>query len=545
MADIADDKAVILSRRIKQLEDRRKTWESHWQEIADYCRPRKADITKKRTAGDKRQEMIFDGTAIHAAELLTSSLHSMLTNSSTSWFQLKFRNDELEEDDEAKEWLEATEQTMYEGFARSNFHEQIHELYDDLVLFGTGVMYIENDQANDIRFSTRHISECYVAEDQNGRVDTVFRRFKIGAQAAVNQFDKVSEKVARIAKKDPYEEITVCHGVYPRDQREPYSKASMNKPFASCYFDEDSKITMSEGGFDELPYVVPRWLKASFEAGYGRSPAMSCLSDVKMLNKMSEITIRSAQKQVDPPLMLPDDGFMLPIRTVPGGLNFYRSGTRDRIEPLNTSANNPLGLNMEEQRRQAIRSAFYVDQLMTGQGPQQTATEIIARTEEKNRILAPITGRLTAELLQPLITRVYNIMERQRLLPVPPEFMQGGDIEIEYVSPLAQAQRQGDVQSIVRLLEMMQPLMGITPDILDYIDNNGLAKHVFKVLGIPATVVRGVQEVQELRDERQIQQQQQAEMAEAMQTAEAAGKAAPALSVVNELQQNAAEDEAI
>ena len=123
------------------------------------------------------------------------------------------------------------------------------------------------------------------------------------------------------------------------------------------------------------------------------------------------------------------------------------------------------------------------------------------------------------------------------LLPVPPEFMQGGDIEIEYVSPLAQAQKHGDVQSIVRLLEMMQPLMGVTPDILDYIDNNGLAQHVFKVLGVPATVVRGAQEVQEIRDEREVAQQVQAEAAQAMQVAEAAGKAAPALSVVNEMEQ--------
>ena len=115
--------------------------------------------------------------------------------------------------------------------------------------------------------------------------------------------------------------------------------------------------------------------------------------------------------------------------------------------------------------------------------------------------------------------------------------MQGGDIEIEYVSPLAQAQKHGDVQSIVRLLEMMQPLMGVTPDILDYIDNNGLAQHVFKVLGVPATVVRGAQEVQEIRDEREVAQQVQAEAAQAMQVAEAAGKAAPALSVVNEMEQ--------
>ena len=85
---------------------------------------------------------------------------------------------------------------------------------------------------------------------------------------------------------------------------------------------------------------------------------MTALPDVKMLNKMSEVTIRAAQKQIDPPLMVPDDGFIMPIRTTPGSLNFYRAGTRDRMEPLNIGANNPLGLNMEEQRRNAIRQAF-------------------------------------------------------------------------------------------------------------------------------------------------------------------------------------------
>ena len=170
----------------------------------------------------------------------------------------------------------------------------------------------------------------------------------------------------------------------------------------------------SEMCIRDSPYMAPRYTKSSFEIGYGRSPAMTALADIKMLNKMSEVTIRAAQKQVDPPLLVPDDGFMLPVRTVPGGLNFYRSGTRDRIEPLNIGANNPLGLNMEEQRRGAIRAVFYVDQLILGTGPQMTATEVVQRTEEKMRLLGPLTGRLSQELLQPLITRVYSILSRQK-----------------------------------------------------------------------------------------------------------------------------------
>ena len=85
----------------------------------------------------------------------------------------------------------------------------------------------------------------------------------------------------------------------------------------------------------------------------GRSPAMVALPDVKMLNLMSKTIIQAAQKQIDPPLLVPDDGFLLPIRTQPGGLNFFRSGSRDTITPLNTGANIPIGINMEEQRRGA------------------------------------------------------------------------------------------------------------------------------------------------------------------------------------------------
>lgn len=543
----SDPKAVTLMRRLSSLETARSNWETHWQEIADYMRPRKADITKKRNAGQKRTELIFDGTAIHAAEMLSASLHGMLTNMATPWFTLRYTDPSLEDDDIAKEWLEMAEHTMYQAFQRSNFQEQVHEMYDDLVCFGTAIMFVEKDETTSYRFSTRHIAECFVAEDENGRVNTVFRKFKMSARAAINQFgNDASERIQKADEKDPYDMVELVHVVLPRDDRDITKKTSKNKPWASIYIDPDEKVILGESGYDEMPYVVPRWLKASTENnGFGHSPAMACLADVKMLNKMSEITIRAAQKQIDPPLMLPDDGFMLPIRTVPGGLNFYRSGTRDRIEPLNIGANQPLGLQMEEQRRQAIRSSFYVDQLIMSQNQTMTATEVIQRTEEKMRLLGPVLGRLQAEFLQPLIERCFNILSRDKGLPQPPEFMAGLDIEIEYVSPIAKAQRSGDVQSIVRMLEMLGPLQSMDPGIVDWIDMDGLAKHAIKVLGIPASVVRGMDQVEQVRAQRQQQQQIEQEKAEAIQTAEAAGKAAPAVTAINELEQQAMQAEAV
>ncbi len=147
-----DDNAAMLLKRFGSLENQRQTWESHWQEIADYVVPRKADVTKVRSPGDKRSELIFDGTAIHAAELLSASLHGMLTNASTSWFSLSFGDRELDGDDEAREWLQSVEDVMYNSFNRSNFQEQIHELYHDLITFGTAVMFVESDEDFSLRF---------------------------------------------------------------------------------------------------------------------------------------------------------------------------------------------------------------------------------------------------------------------------------------------------------------------------------------------------------------------------------------------------------
>lgn len=527
---MADVLASQIIKRLGSLESQRQVWESHWQEIADYVVPRKADVTKKRTPGDKRTELIFDGTAIHAAELLSASLHGMLTNASTRWFSLRFRETEFNQVDAAREWLEGAENVMYQAFARSNFQEQIHELYHDLICFGTGVMFIDQDPEQQLRFQTRHCSEVFLSEDENGRVDTVFRRFKMPARAAIARFNlDDGHRIVKRTKSDPYQMVTLIHAVYPRDERDNVRVDAKNKPFASVYVDPDSREVLSESGFDEFPYVAPRFLKASFEVGYGRSPAMTALPDIKMLNKMSEVTIRAAQKQVDPPLMVPDDGFMLPIRTVPGGLNFYRSGTRDRLEPLNIGANNVLGLNMEEQRRKAIQSAFYVDQLILSQGPQMTATEVVQRTEEKMRLLGPVLGRLQAELLQPMIMRSFMLLTRQKAFAPAPDFMANQPIEIEYVSPLAKAQKQGDVRSALQLLELFTPLGQLDPSVMDYVDIDGMAKYLMETLSIPATSVRGDEEVAMIRQERAAQQEQQAALQEAAQQAEIAKNATPAI----------------
>jgi len=514
-----------LLKRFDRLKSQRQNWESHWQEVADYMQPRKADVTKSRSKGDKRTELIFDSSPLQSVELLAASLHGMLTNPSTPWFSLRFKEDEMENEDESKEWLESATETMYAAFNKSNFQQEIFELYHDLITFGTAAMFIEEDDEDLLKFSTRHINEIYIAENEKGRIDTVFRKFKLSARAAIQKFGNVSPSIANTAKKDPYEEVEILHAVYPRSDFDPKKQDQSNMPFESVYLEAGTGDELSVSGFREFPFVVPRYLKASHEI-YGRSPAMTALPDVKMLNEMSKTTIKSAQKQVDPPLLVPDDGFILPVRTVPGGLNFYRSGTRDRIEPLNIGANTPLGLNMEEQRRNSIRNAFYVNQLMMQSGPQMTATEVIQRNEEKMRLLGPVLGRLQSELLKPLIDRTFAILLRKNLFRPAPEFLSGRDIEIEYVSPLAKAQKSTELSSIMRAIEIMGSLSNVAP-VFDHINMDKLVRHLADIVGVPQKILKPQSELNAERQQAQAQQEQMQQMQQLQQVAEAGGKIAP------------------
>ena len=529
--------AQQLKSNLSRLMEKRSTWESHWQECADYMQPRKAEITKERARGDKRNIQIFDATAIHALELLAASLQGMLTSSANRWFAMRYKEALLNESDEAKEWLEDATDKMYLAFGRSNFQQEIFETYHDLITFGTSCLMIEEDENDIIRFSSRHIKEFYVEENKKGIVETVYRRFKMPVAAAIDKFglENFSSDTVKLFKKEPFEELELVHVVRPRSIYDENKLDKKNMPYQSVYFEYGSGHIINIGGFKEMPYVVPRYLKSSTEI-YGRSPAMNALPDVKVLNKMVETALKAAAKQVDPPLLVPDDSMLSPIRMSAGSLNYYRSGSRDRIEPLNIGQQTSVTLNQENQRREAIAKTFHIDQLLVTANRTMTATEVLQRNEEKMRILGPVLGRLQSELLQPLILRVFNIMLRNKLFLQAPEILANQEIDIEYVSPMALAQKGQELQSLMRGLELFGQIGQIAP-VQDYIDEEGLIKQIIRITGLPARMIKSDKEVQMIREQRAAQQQQQMQMMQAMQEAKVAKDAAPMVKELNNVGQ--------
>jgi hypothetical protein len=240
------------------------------------------------------------------------------------------------------------------------------------------------------------------------------------------------------------------------------------------------------------------------------------MPDIKMVNEMMKTTIRAAQKATDPPLMVPDDGFMMPLRTIPGGLNYYRSGTADKIEPLIGGERPDIGLDFIESRREHITKSFHVDWMSLAEGPQMTATEVLQRQEDKMRLMGPMVGRLQSEFLGPLIERVFAVMNRRGELPQPPSDVEGVDLQIDYVSPVARAQKSTLVFNFARFLEQMGPLTQMKPEVFDNIDADATFRWAHKTLDAPMETLIDAEKVKENRQAQQeaMQKQQQAETAQ-------------------------------
>jgi hypothetical protein len=186
---------------------------------------------------------------------------------------------------------------------------------------------------------------------------------------------------------------------------------------------------------------------------------------------------------------------------------------------------------MEQQRREAIRSGFYVDQLLSGTSPNMTATEVVQRQEERMRVIGPVLGRLMNEMLKPLIDRVFSLMLRNEMLPFPPDVLQGRDIDIEYVSPLAKVQKSTSLNSTMKALEILLPLSQSLP-VGDHLDADGLVRHVTDSLGVPKTVLRTNAEVAKIREERAAAQQEQLERQQEQEDVNTALQGAQAVRMV-------------
>jgi hypothetical protein len=529
-------KAAQVIERYNALKAERSTWESHWQEVADYVLPRKDQILRQTTEGQKKAIEKYDSTAVHSNELLAGALHGLLTNPASLWFDLKTGDPTLDRDDNIRRWMQDVRNRMHLVLNNSNFQTEIHEVYIDEGSFGTAGLFMEEDDEKIIRFSARTVGDFVVDENHLGIIDTVIRSFKWSARQIVQMFgyQDMPREIQSAYDRNSNDKWEILHMISPRsDEQRQGKEGPKGYPILSVHVLKDREVVLSEGGFREQPFSIPRWTKSAGEK-YGRSPAMKALADIKMINAMMKTHLKAAQKAVDPPLLIDDDGVVLPVKTTPGGLNFRRRGGQgDGIKAFGHEGRFEIGYQVMEDTRKRIREAFYIDQLQLGVGPQMTATEVRQRTEEKMRLLGPVLGRQHNELLRPLIDRLFGIMLRRELLPPPPEALAGKNIDVEYSSLIAKAQRMAEGENLSRVVALIAPFAQTDPTVMDNIDGDEVVRFVGDVYGLPNEVLRKRDEVEEMRQARaELQQQQMQQQQQSQQIQDAATGAQAAASMM-------------
>jgi len=498
----------------EHLKNRRQKWNVIWDELKKYVCP--------QTASNKE---IFDSTSIWSREQLASGLQSLLVNPATRWFNLNVLTDEeLKQSTECIYYGQIVAQSIMDIFNNpsTNFYNQIHEFFLNLAAFGTSIFYVEEDPnlAQSVFFRNINLKECYFEEDKFGFVNSMYRLFSMQVKTAASKWPDFMLFKDKLAKSQD-EQIEILHIVTPNlDKKNHGANSSSNTKnkthaYSSEYIYIAENKLIAQSGYSYFPFLVTRWIKEEGEA-YGYAPAHHVLPDIKLLNSLRQITLKVAQKQLDPPLLVPKNGYDLPLYTTPGSVNFYRSGIADKIVPL-TAHENIMPTEIEQnQCRDAIFKAFYIDIFrMQKENKEMTAMEVQIRNEEQMRMMSPMVGRIETEFLNPLIIAIYGILIKYNKLPqlegipVPP------NIRPEYVSPLSRAQKSSSITAIEQVLGFFQRtgITGFAPEIYDNIDWDECFKLFFELKGAPQAILKSEQEVLQQRQQRKVMQMQQLQQA--------------------------------
>lgn len=521
----------------KKLSGERGNFEQLWQDIGDYMLPRKNDINSFKSPGTNRNINILDNTAMTSLELLAGALHGMMTSPTNPFFELTTGDDQIDQRDDVRRWMQDSVDRMHLALNNSNFQTEVHEYYLDLCGFNTAAMTILEDETQDFVFKTHFLKEIFVRENNKGIVDEVYRCYQWEARKIVEEYGEKNCPPCVIDAwkgQNSDEKFDIIHAVYPQDPLGE-KKKGFRFPIVSHHVLVKDEYTLKLHGFNEPAWVVARWSKASGE-DYGRGPGINALPEVKMINLMEECVIKGAQLMLGPPLQAPDDGYIGSLKIRPYGVSYYRSGSNrtDRVETLFDPQRVDFAEAIMESRRDRIKKAFYVDQLQTREADRQTTVEVIQRREEQMRFLGPLAGRLSVEFLGPLIDRVFAIMSRKNRFLVPPEILQGTKTSVRYSSAISKIQRVTEAQNTYQFLAGLAPLVAIDQAVIDNVDADATFRGLAPQFSFPQKYIKDKSDVEKERAARAQIMQQQAKMEQDLQQSEMIKNASPAIGQVQE-----------
>lgn len=553
----------------KYLVDKRKTllkkkepWLSQFQILGKYIYTKQQQFETTVQEGSFLNDgMINDSTAVRANSAMASAIMGALWKSGGKTFRIRrpknIKNTELNNMyyQNINDELASAMESVKAGFEVA-FHEEICEEG----AFGTGcIAEFQGDYDNPLLFKSWSLQNILVSEGPDGYIDTVYydERVTIGVLAQRYGVDKLPEDLRK--KYDDLrtreERVILTVAIEPRSEDQRKGSGVFGMPIASYHFLPDNNTVLKESGFTEMPARVGRWYKLACET-YGRSPGMDALPAIMQINAYKEAFLVGVEKKVDPPIWVLDDGSLGAgvVDTSPRGLSVFNSMGRTPGQP-------PIGVIFDigelqscaaaiTETKEEILQHFLIDRLYDlNNKSRMTLGEAEMRYQIRSDALSSIYARYTAEILNPLITRAFNILFEMGLLGVqednyalqavleshgiepliiPPDVVEaillGRKIyEVDYISPAAHVMREEEYRGLMSTVNNAIQLANVAPQVMDKIDIDEVLERANELSGGPASILVADDKVQKIREAR-AKQQQAAEQVQAAEIMSKAGK---------------------
>lgn len=515
-----DELAKSIMATQERMEAVRGNFNTLWQSVSEHVNPNYSDFTNKHWEGQRRTNRIFDSTAPLALSHGCAALESMLCPASTRWHSLRPADPDLWSDVEIMQWLDKVTDVMFRMrySPTANFQSQVEEAFSQLLSFGCGPFLVDDVVGYGLRYRARSLCNVYGIENAVGIIDWVHDKYEMSASAAVGavksgMFDTLPQSIVSAAEKEPNRMFEFIHSIKPDQDAKPGAKR-----FKSCIVSSEGQKTVCEYGYHTQSLLLPRYRVVPTET-YGRGPGVDVLPEILMLNEMRKTYLRQGQRAISPPLLMAGDGLdSFDLRANALNPASMTVDGKPLVMPFNPGGNFEVSKEMLDEARQTVQRAFLVDifSVMTQPQPGVTATEILQRAQEKGQLLAPICGRIQAELFGPMITREFDILHRAGQFPPPPtKVLKMGGMRLEpvYESQIQIAQKQSKALAVGLVFQQAAPLIQADPGVLKAINMDRTFKNLVEYNGAPYDMLNTPDELA-AKDQAQAQQQQLTNLAQ-------------------------------
>lgn len=480
-----DNVAKQYIQKYQKAKAKRENWVPLFEECYEYALPQRESFYYEER-GQRRDEKIFDETAVVGVQEFASRLQQGLVPNYARWADFVSGSEvSPQEREQVDNELDEVTEYVFEILQNSNFSQEIHESFMDLAV-GTGVLCVEEgDALNPVTFSAIPLPHVVLETGPDDRIDHVYRErksIKFDHLSVLYPNGTFDDKVTSQMGKD--RETTVLEVVcknYARKNEDAYFH------YAICMTTETILHQKELKGVGSNPFICFRWSKCAGEI-YGRGPLLNALSAIKTTNLTIELILENAQMSISGIYQMEDDGVINPdtINLVPGSIIPKAMGSAG-LQPIQAAGRFDVAQLVLSDMRLNIKRALYNDMLGNPDKTPATATEVAERMADLSRRIGSAFGRLQAEMVQPVLQRVVYILKKQGRIEIPT--INGREIKVKSVSPLAQAQANQDISSVARYLELVGSVFG--PDMLQLlIDGEQTAVHLAKKFGVPESLIR-------------------------------------------------------